>query len=162
MSELVKEIDVIETNRVLAINNLKALQNQFQLSKLEIFALEASLFSTKERLVNKENSKEIKDMKNIIRELVAELEIFHVQRKQCLDIECQHENDVSDIGITSVIEDEVYVNNGNKSIGMDPLITSATCQKLEVVTGSNVKTFYCIVNESKESNTNNNGTKRRI
>ena len=39
VSELVKEIDVIETNRVLAINNLKASQNQFQLSKLEVFAL---------------------------------------------------------------------------------------------------------------------------
>ena len=31
-------------------------------------------------------------------------------------MEYQHENDESDIGITSVIEDEVYVNNGNKSI----------------------------------------------
>ena len=90
-------------------------------------------------------------MKNIIRELVAELEIFHVQRKQCLDIEYQHENDVSDIGITSVIEDEVYVNNGNKSIGMDPFITSATGQKFEGVTGSNVKKIDCIVNESKDS-----------
>ena len=77
-------------------------------------------------------------------------------------MEYQHENDESDIGITSVIEVEVYINNGNKYIGMDPFITSATCQELEVVTGSNVKTFYCIVNESKESNTNNNGTKRRI
>ena len=67
-------------------------------------------------------------------------------------MEYQHENDESDIGITSdIIEDEVYVNNGNKSIGMDPFITSATCQKLEVVTGNNVKTFYCIVNESKVS-----------
>ena len=57
MSELVKEIDVIETNRVLAINNLKASQNQFQLNKLQIFALEASLFSKKEGLVNIEKSK---------------------------------------------------------------------------------------------------------